>query len=199
MIRKSVRCYNPNARQDRSDLVVSAFVLSDIPSDVFRKAIIDNLWAHTSDTLVLIDRGTPYGSLCIREARAHLLARLTDQQEAFHIVAPCNHEAPCPMQNVKSWCHFSQRVRLAEVSRDAKGTKTNHEDSKYAYVVFRRGPRPLVGEEKEEDDKKGKDFVRETYAWPRLVQAPMKRDKHVILDLCASSGILIDTKLSNRS
>lgn len=39
---------------------------------------------------------------------------------------------------------------------------------------------------KEEVDET--DLVPETYAWPRLVQAPMKRDKHVVLDLCAPSG-----------
>ena len=175
-------------KQERSDLVVSAFVLSDIPSDVFRKSVVDQLWAHTSDTLVLIDRGTPYGSLCIREARAHLLARATDNSEDFHIVAPCMHEKPCPMQSVNSWCHFSQRVRLSPVSREAKNTSTNHEDAKYSYVVFRRGKRPVMSEVLNEGGDEESDLVPATYAWPRLVQAPMKRDKHVVLDLCASSG-----------
>lgn len=53
------------------------------------------------------------------------------------------------------------------------GTKNNHEDVEFSYVVIRRGLRnPNV----------------QALHWPRLVLPPLKRNKHVILDICTNQG-----------
>ena len=72
-----------------------------------------------------------------------------------------------------------------------KGTTQNHEDVKFSYVVLRKSKRPIPSFEKDKDGiLVDVDLGKASFGWPRLVGAPMKRDKHVILDLCAPSGIL---------
>lgn len=66
---------------------------------------------------------------------------------------------------------------------DRKGVSDNHEDSRYSFVVFRKGRRQLSSNGAESTDL-------ESNNWPRIIGAPMKRTKHVILDLCHSSGDL---------
>ncbi|KAJ1840457.1 37S ribosomal protein S22, partial [Coemansia sp. RSA 2703] len=56
----------PGART--SDLVVAGFVLSELPTDATRWALVDTLWEHTRDTLVLVDRGTPDAARVVSEA-----------------------------------------------------------------------------------------------------------------------------------
>lgn len=60
-----------------------------------------------------------------------------------------------------------------------KHSKSNSEDAKYSYVVLRRGQRPKVTEG---------DHASEAYTWSRLVQAPMKKQGHVIMDVCTKEG-----------
>ena len=64
---------------------------------------------------------------------------------------------------------------------EKKKTSNNHEDSRYSYIVFRKGER-----KQEPKDNLHSDI----YNWPRIIGAPMKRNKHVILDLCHKSGDL---------
>ena len=86
------------------DIVSCAFTLSEIPSEIVRKSFIKSLWDATKDVLILVERGNPFGSDLINEAREHIIKI----QEPLHILAPCPHEKTCPMK----WCHFGQRVRL---------------------------------------------------------------------------------------
>ena len=55
---------------------------------MIRKKTIESLWAQTKDVLVLIDRGTPYGSYIIRRARAQILNMAEKRGEDVHVVAP---------------------------------------------------------------------------------------------------------------
>jgi ribosomal protein RSM22 (predicted rRNA methylase) len=72
-------------------LVVSAFTLTDLASDVIRKKTIESLWNQTKDVLVLVDRGTPYGSYIIRRARAQILNMAEKQAQDVHVVAPVGY------------------------------------------------------------------------------------------------------------
>lgn len=68
-----------------------------------------------------------------------------------HVLAPCPHDGPCPLDGRRSWCHFSQRFRRPTLQRRAKtrsrpgqglGAIRSFQDERYSYVALARGPRP---------------------------------------------------------
>ncbi|KAI9594799.1 mitochondrial small ribosomal subunit Rsm22-domain-containing protein [Syncephalis fuscata] len=162
------------------DLTVSAFTLGDISSDQLRQSTLEALWRQTSDVLVLIDRGTPEGFRIISEARDWLLNGPTSTETPCHIVAPCPHDGGCPMQNTKSWCHFSQRIQRPTFMIRAKQAKNNFEDTKYSYLIVRKGKRPasLIQPNLSATSTTTateQNYEMDAYHWPRLINAPLKR------------------------
>ncbi|KAJ1343135.1 hypothetical protein BSLG_002161 [Batrachochytrium salamandrivorans] len=190
--------------KDTHDLVVASFVLGELPSEVIIKATLKTLWNQTRGILVLIDRGTPNGFLHIAEARAAILAMATPDDAEHpnaHVVSPCSHEKPCPMMvDSKSWCHYSQRIYRNEVVRSTTNYhNSDHEDIKFSYVAIRRGARPAKIEEQistksaASDLSKWSDAEKSTLKkmsldWPRLTAPPMKKKKHVLIDMCTPEG-----------
>ncbi|KAJ2370857.1 37S ribosomal protein S22 [Coemansia sp. RSA 2610] len=151
-----LRYLAPEQPNTHADLVVSAFALSELPSDALRKTTVETLWQNTKDTLVLIDRGTPNASRIISEAR-DLLLGLSSQASgdsptveigelrvptAVHTVAPFPNELGDPSNETPVWMHFSQRVQRPTFTMRTKHSLSNIEDVHYSYVVMRRGPRP---------------------------------------------------------
>ncbi|KAJ2827152.1 37S ribosomal protein S22 [Coemansia erecta] len=145
----------PDQPNTRADLVISAFTLSELPSDALRQATVETLWHNTNDTLVLIDRGSPNPARIISDARAQLIAlaaRDADQptvqagstnlQSAIHTVAPFPNELSDPTNDSPAWLHFSQRVQRPRFTMRTKHSKSNGEVVHYSYVIMRRGPRP---------------------------------------------------------
>src|SRR5712691_6938123 len=55
------------------ELVTTAYVLGELP-EARREAFINKLWSITTDTLVIIEPGTPVGFAHIRQARQELIA-----------------------------------------------------------------------------------------------------------------------------
>ncbi|KAJ3015958.1 Methyltransferase-like protein 17, mitochondrial [Thoreauomyces humboldtii] len=188
----------------KSDLVVASFALGDLASDAVRKATVENLWSHTADMFVLIERGTPEGFLRIANARREILeleqkaleedAPVTEANGGVHIVAPCPHALTCPMLAQSSWCHFSQRIHKSRwlMETAAIPSAKNHQDIKFSYVVLRRGPAPLPSPE----EASAASLISQAHTWPRLIAPPMKRDKHVVMDYCGPSGNLERTIIS---
>ncbi|KAG2184542.1 hypothetical protein INT43_000451, partial [Umbelopsis isabellina] len=183
------RYFSYNPKQPKTDLVVSAFTLGDTPSEALRRSALESLWNQTGDVLVLIERGTPVGFQIIAQAREWILENNSNSQEpVVHVVAPCPHDKPCPLfrgeplQPDRDWCHFSQRVERPKFLMKTKHSKVNIEDAKYSYVVLRRGPRPSVTNAEQED------LETEAYSWPRLITPPLKKNKHVIMDVCSPEG-----------
>lgn len=91
---------------------------------------MEQLWERTSGVLVLVEPGTPAGSAHIQRARTQLLelaAREAHEQRQLqpqagdgavdaagaHVVAPCPHDGPCPLERRASWCHFVQRFQAS--------------------------------------------------------------------------------------
>ncbi|RKP09125.1 mitochondrial small ribosomal subunit Rsm22-domain-containing protein, partial [Thamnocephalis sphaerospora] len=177
--------YSINA--PKYDLVVAAFALSDLPSDAIRTSTLEELWKQTGD--VLIDRGTPEGYRLMMEARDWLLNR-RKPRETCHIVAPCPHDAQCPMRGTKSWCHFSQRFQRPTYMMHAKQATLNFEDTKYAYMILRKAERPVAVIHPPNDPARGMYIEMEAFHWPRLISPPLKRGGHVIMDVCTSSGYI---------
>ncbi len=76
------------AEQDKFDIVISAFTLSDLPNDTNRKFTLNSLWNQTSDMLILIDRGTPVGFDLISKARQYIIDLSEKENTTMHIVSP---------------------------------------------------------------------------------------------------------------
>ncbi|KAI8060766.1 mitochondrial small ribosomal subunit Rsm22-domain-containing protein [Gongronella butleri] len=174
-------------RSNGHDLVISAFTLGDIGSLALQQSTILQLWQQTADVLVLIERGTPVGFSTIARARQWIL----DHEQDAHVVAPCPHDKPCPLlfsekaDPKQFWCHFSQRVQRPSFLMKTKHSKHNTEDSKYSYVILRKGVRPTAATAEAEDT-----LETPAYSWPRLIQPPLKKHKHVVMDTCAVNGAI---------
>ncbi|KAJ2058297.1 37S ribosomal protein S22 [Coemansia sp. S146] len=194
---------SPSDPKERHDLVVSAFALSELPSDSMRKTTVETLWGHTADTLVLVDRGTPDSARMISEARDQILAF----GECF-TVAPLPNDLPDPTVFTPAWIHFSQRTQRPGFTMLTKHSKSNVEDLRYSYTILRRGSRPtlspLLNEEAVslsvaeanpekylptgELRKTTERLALEAYHWPRIILPPMKRKGHVVIDVSTVTG-----------
>ncbi|TPX44138.1 hypothetical protein SeMB42_g04429 [Synchytrium endobioticum] len=111
----------------QADLVICAFVLTDIATQSSRAELIDSLWSSSTDILVLIESATPSGFKLIEDARAQILKKCT--HGSIHVVAPCPHEFACPMSRTKSWCHFPRRYLPT-----AKNASSQSEIARYVDV-----------------------------------------------------------------
>lgn len=76
------------------DLIVLNYVLSEITNDYERVAVMSALWELLSDKgcMVLVDRGSPWGSHHVRSARQFILDSVAEEEEeTMQILAPCPH------------------------------------------------------------------------------------------------------------
>jgi ribosomal protein RSM22 (predicted rRNA methylase) len=113
-----------------ADLVVASYLLGEI-SDAERGALADLMWARTSDTLLIVEPGTPAGYARIIELRRQLI------ELGAHIAAPCPHDGECPLI-APDWCHFTQRLPRSRAHRQLKAAELAFEDEKFAYVALTR-------------------------------------------------------------
>lgn len=144
-----------------ADLVTFAYVLDEL-SPAAIGPLVDRLWSLTGDTLVIIEPGTPAGWRRILEARSRLIAA------GAHLVAPCPHQADCPLA-APDWCHFSRRVARSRLHRMAKNGEVPWEDEKYIFVAASRKPgeAPIA----------------------RVLAPPQTASGTVRLKLCEASGV----------
>lgn len=115
-----------------ADLVIASYVINEL-NDAARAKLVAALWAKTRDTLVIVEPGTPAGYRRILDARAAAIAT------GAHVVAPCPHDAPCPLQ-APDWCHFSQRLQRSQVHKQLKSAELPYEDERFSYVILSRTP-----------------------------------------------------------
>jgi len=115
-----------------ADLVTCAYVLDEIvPAS--QPKMVDRLWQLTTDTLLIVEPGTPAGWQRIMAVRRQLV------EAGAHLLAPCPHAAPCPLAP-PDWCHFSRRVARSRLHRLAKDADVPWEDEKFIYVAASRRP-----------------------------------------------------------
>lgn len=143
-----------------ADLVSCAYVLDEITPASLPK-LIDRLWQFTADTLLIVEPGTPAGWQRILAVRRQLI------EAGAHILAPCPHEAPCPLAQ-PDWCHFSRRVARSRLHRLAKDADVPWEDEKFIYVAASRRPAPLRA--------------------ARVIAPPRSGSGKVVLKLCELDG-----------
>lgn len=162
---EAVRADLTDARmvQPPADLVIAAYALAEIP-ETRRDALVAAAFAAARDVLVLVEPGTPDGAERIRAARAGLIGR------GAKVLAPCPHDAPCPMR-APDWCHFSQRLARSRDHMAAKGARVPFEDEKFAYLAVSRRAAP---------DRPG----------ARVIAPPNVEKPAITLRLCGPGGII---------
>jgi ribosomal protein RSM22 (predicted rRNA methylase) len=122
------------AEAPAADLVIASYVINELP-DAARTRLVAAMWAKTLDTLVIVEPGTPAGYARILDARALLIAG------GGHVLAPCPHDAACPLV-APDWCHFSQRLQRSRVHKQLKSAELPYEDERFIYVALSRMPVP---------------------------------------------------------
>jgi ribosomal protein RSM22 (predicted rRNA methylase) len=151
------------AKADPADLVVASYMIGEI-GDAERTALAELMWAKTRDTLLIVEPGTPAGYSRILGVRAQLIAA------GGHVMAPCPHDAPCPLL-APDWCHFTQRLPRSQAHRQVKGAELPFEDEKFAYVALARAPVPRPA--------------------ARVLTQPVLTKVEVTVKLCTRKGLVI--------
>jgi len=154
----------------RVDLVTIAYVLNEL-SEATRHRLISTA-AETTDTVAIVEPGTPRGFHRILEARRQLI------DHGLTIAAPCPHQHICPL-TTNDWCHFAVRLPRTELHRLTKNGTRNYEDEKFSYLVATRAP------------------VHPAEA--RVLSRPTRPKGQVILDLCSSDGTRRGTAVAKSS
>jgi ribosomal protein RSM22 (predicted rRNA methylase) len=142
------------------DLVVASYALTEL-SDADLPAIAAALWARTEGVLVLVEPGTPLDHERLQSVRERLIGL------GARVLAPCPHQAPCPLAP-PDWCHFSVRLPRSREHKLLKGAEAPFEDEKFAWLAVGRSGAP---------------------AGPRILSPPRHGKAGVTVKLCESSGV----------
>jgi len=143
------------------DLVLASYVVNELAEPRVDE-VARSLWARAADTLVVVEPGTSLGYRRVLAARAAALAG------GGFTLAPCPHDAPCPLEP-PDWCHFAVRLQRGGAHRAVKSVSRGFEDEKLSYAVLTREPAPR--------------------ALSRIIRQPQIRKGHVQLELCERDGI----------
>lgn len=153
-----------------ANLVTAAYVLDEI-TPASRPKLIDRLWALTTDTLLIVEPGTPAGWQRILAVRQQLITI------GAHVLAPCPHEQPCPIV-APDWCHFARRLARSRLHRLSKDAEVPWEDEKYIFVAASRQPATLRR--------------------PRVLAPPKSGSGKVLLKLCQPDGSTTERLFTKR-
>ncbi|XP_046607671.1 methyltransferase-like protein 17, mitochondrial isoform X4 [Neodiprion virginianus] len=87
------RQFLPSSARIKSDIVVSAFSLMELPNAQARLEVVLNLWMRTNNYLIIVEQGTNAGFRIVNEARDFVLdmsskSLETDNPNPFHVFAP---------------------------------------------------------------------------------------------------------------
>lgn len=114
----------------QADLVLASYALAEV-APAAQSEVVSRLWAACDGLLALVEPGTPAGYGRILQARGVLIGA------GARILAPCPHQAACPLVP-PDWCHFSVRLPRSRDHRLAKGAEVPFEDEKFAYLLAAR-------------------------------------------------------------
>ena len=106
-----------------TDLVTSAYTLSELPSESLRADAIRALWEKCGGILVIVEAGTPAGFKLVLDARTTILDEYKDigpWEDQPTVLAPCPHdEIRCPLAH-------------SLAGKRKKGFRTCHASAKYS-------------------------------------------------------------------
>ncbi len=157
------------------DLTLLSYVLSETPRANLEKTI-DWALARTDGAMVIVDAGTKTSFEQLNHAREILINR------GAKIVAPCPHMRACPLSASGDFCHFPAHVMRTEQLKKAKSGSASFEDEKFSYLIAVTN-----------------DALIKNPAFNRIVKKPMKRQGHVILDMCQKDGSLARQVIGKRA
>ncbi|HEX3114728.1 MAG TPA: small ribosomal subunit Rsm22 family protein [Bradyrhizobium sp.] len=120
------------ADTETADLVVASYMIGEM-SDTEQTALAELMWTKTSDTLLIVEPGTPAGYRRIIEVRKQLIG------SGARVAAPCPHDDSCPLA-APDWCHFTQRLPRSRAHKQLKSAELPYEDEKFSYVALTRAP-----------------------------------------------------------
>lgn len=129
---------------EKCDLVVVAYVLNELEQDAADR-VIDSAWHRSSDTLVVVEPGTPAGWRRMLQVRARVLAA------GAHVLAPCPHAGGVRWRS-RTGAIFPARSRAAGCTGwqrmpRCRGRKKNSSISPCPGTIRRRGevrPRRMI-------------------------------------------------------
>jgi ribosomal protein RSM22 (predicted rRNA methylase) len=179
---KSMRLQNVNFRQFlpaegvKYDIVLSAYSLFELPNLKNRLEVINNLWKKAENYLIFVEHGSYAGFQVLNETREFLM---NIRNEDSFIFAPCTHEKlDCPKFKLLDGepCNFSVNYLTHPFSRPM-----SIKSETFCYLVVKKGSKATVRDR-----------------WPRLIQAPLLRDKHIICRACVQDGKLQESILTKR-
>ena len=153
-----------------ADLVTIAYVLDELPPAAIA-SLVERLWNLTAGVLLIVEPGTPAGWGRVVDVRRQLV------DLGARLVAPCPHEASCPLK-VPDWCHFSRRVARSRLHRLAKSGDVPWEDEKFIYLAASRAPVAAPGS--------------------RVLAPPRSASGRVTLKLCHTDGTAGELAMSKR-
>ena len=188
------------------DLIVLSHVLQELRTSSSREMLIDMLYGRLSNqgVIVVVEPGSPKGYRFINDIREWVIEKREkdidknnideNENKEINIIAPCPHSNTCPLaSNPKTWCHFSQSVRkynkdiIARVRKDDDLT-----NEKYSYVVIKKGSHILNSLKTDKSSINYNDselsLAEQSYTWSRVIRPSIKKQKHVILDVCTTQG-----------
>ena len=120
---------------------MSTFYLSSLKENSRRKHV-KMLLDFKSPYTIIVDHARKGGWDAISMAREYILS-LSTPENPLHMVAPCPHDAACPLKDSRDMCGFSQRHASPSFMRRTKHSKKGQEDKRYVYLVIGRGERPV--------------------------------------------------------
>ncbi|KAF4595383.1 37S ribosomal protein Rsm22 [Ophiocordyceps camponoti-floridani] len=128
-----------------------------------------------------------------------------DSRESGHVIAPCPTQGTCPMYRVaglgqgrRDFCHFDQKFIEPPYYKATLGPLgKNLGRVEFSYVAIRRGVARTEG------SPSGIQATRDAFAGyeesnskpdmqtvPRQILRPLKKTRHVIMDMCTPDGSL---------
>lgn len=173
------------------DLIILSHVLQEVTTSKGRQLIIETLLTRLSSTgvLVVVEPGSPKGFRFINDIRDIVISKKKEENEDFHVLAPCSHSKECPLaKHSNSWCHFSQLITKYNKSTFGK-IKSEREilNEKYSYLVVKKGKHVLSRIENEVD-LNSLSIPQQSFTWSRVIRPIIKGSRHVIVDICSTKG-----------
>jgi ribosomal protein RSM22 (predicted rRNA methylase) len=159
-----------------ADIVTISYLLGELDPAAARELVRRAVDAARTAVLI-VEPGTPAGYRTVIEARTRSI------DMGAHIVAPCPHEAPCPLTGA-DWCHFAVRLERSRVHRQLKEADLAWEDEKFSYLIATPGTT--------------NDVRREGRAAEgRILRRPLIEKGRIALRVCGRDG-LVDVAVTRR-
>lgn len=140
-----------------------SYALTEIDPKLY-PSLMEKFFQSVEEEIIIIEPGTPAGFQRILALRTLFL------KLGGHLLAPCPHQAACPMEG-SNWCHFSERLPRTPWHRMLKEAEKGYEDEKYSYLIVSKKPFEKCQRKK------------------RILRVPNKRRGHILFELCTEEGI----------